>query len=547
MLLLTSLVSIADVIALAAVVPVLMLAVDGDFLAKSRKLRYIFRLMDLKEESTFLVTLIFCVVLFFIIKNIMALLITNRIHKLCTRLVQNFTENTFYHIINQPFETIINKGTTDFLNKIHFNSFYFATGVLIPFVHIVGESLVIFFILVFIIWFNPDIFFMIFIVTAPAFYLINSTIKQQIFALGEKTKGRREETIESLNLGMNGLVDIKVNHSSGFFIRDFLKKQKFLIDCDLKSIYFQGIPARANEIVVLAGVIILVVYGYFFSENPAGLRALAAIFVLSVFRLVPAINRLLIGVMKIKLHQHTIDFLYHNKTGQTKSNHQHLAFHKEIKLQNIHYSFEDAQEELLKDVNISIPKGSVFGFTGQSGSGKSTLMKVLSGLIIPHKGRIWIDDTVLQADNVVSWQNQIGFVHQSPFIFNKTLHENTSLNSSYDQEKVRNAIQGAGLKDFISRLPEGLDTKLGEQGSKISEGQKQRIAIARALYKEAEVLVFDEATSSLDAPTEEIIIESLQNLKKQNVTIIIIAHQKKIIELCDNTFNLDEQRKVDGE
>lgn len=538
----TSLVSIADVLALAGVVPVLMLAVDGDFLAKSRKLRYIYQLFGLENEAKFLVALVFSVVFFFIIKNTFAVLIQKNVHKLCTKLVQNFTENTFYHIINQPFETIISKGTTDFLNKIHFNSIYFATGVLIPFVNIVGESLVIFFILIFIIWFNPAIFFMIILVTAPAFYFINSTIKQKIYTLGEKTKGRREDTIESLNIGMNGLVDVKVNHSAGFFIKDFLNKQRYLINCDLKSIYYQSIPARANEIVVLAGVIILVIYGYFFSDNPAGLRALAAVFVLSVFRLVPAINRLLIGVMKLKLHQHTIEFLHHNKANNKLPNHHHLYFNKAIKLNDIQYRFADSEIPLLSAVNISIPKGTVFGITGKSGSGKSTLMKIISGLILPKQGEVSVDDVVLNTGNIQSWQNQIGFVHQSPFIFNKTLQENISLSTSFEMEKLQRAIQLSGLEDFVAQLPKGIESTLGEQGSKISEGQKQRIAIARALYKEANVLLFDEATSSLDVTTEDIIIESLQNLKKQNVTIIIIAHQKRIIQLCDDTFNIDDHK-----
>ena len=169
LVIMTAIVSVADVIALAAVVPVLMLAIDGDFLAKSRKLRTIHQFIGIEKESDFLLTLIALVAFFFLIKNIFAVLIQKSIHKLSTKLVQNFTENTFYHVINQSFENIVAKGTSDLLNKIHFNSMYFATGILLPFVNIIGESLVILFILIFIIWFNPSIFFLIVLVTAPAF------------------------------------------------------------------------------------------------------------------------------------------------------------------------------------------------------------------------------------------------------------------------------------------------------------------------------------------------------------------------------------------
>jgi ABC-type bacteriocin/lantibiotic exporter with double-glycine peptidase domain len=540
LLFLTGLVSIADVLALAAVVPVLMLAIDGDFLAKSRKLRFVYNQTGLTKESSFLIFLILGVVFFFIVKNLLAILIQKSVNRLCTQLVQNFTEGTFYHIINQPFERIISKGTTDFLNKIHFNSMYFATGVLIPFVNIVGESLVIILILVFIIWFNPTIFFLIVMVTAPAFYFINSSIKQKIYNLGERTKGKREDTIESLNIGMNGLIDVKVNHSSGFFIKDFLQKQKFLIDCDLKSIYYQNIPSRANEIVVLIGVIILVIYGYFFSDNPAGLRALAAVFVLSVFRLVPAINRLLIGIMKMKLNQHTISFLRHSNINNKIKKEVHVHFKSKISLNKVTYQFLDSNQPVLNEVSFEIKKGEVFGITGISGSGKSTVMKIISGLIIPMRGEVKIDEMVLDEHNLHSWQNQIGFVHQSPFIFNKTVYENIALNSTFDLEKLNNSILLSGLKPLIDQLPKGIHTLLGEQGSKISEGQKQRVAIARALYKDAAVLLFDEATSSLDSSTEDTIIESLQNLKKQKVTIIIIAHQNRIIRICDTCYDVEK-------
>ena len=540
LVIMTAIVSVADVIALAAVVPVLMLAIDGDFLAKSRKLRTIHQFIGIEKESDFLLTLIALVAFFFLIKNIFAVLIQKSIHKLSTKLVQNFTENTFYHVINQSFENIVAKGTSDLLNKIHFNSMYFATGILLPFVNIIGESLVILFILIFIIWFNPSIFFLIVLVTAPAFYFISSSIKQKIYQLGEETKGKREETIESLNIGINGLVDIKVNHSSSFFIKDFLKKQKFLIDSDFKSIFYQGIPSRANEIVVLAGVIILVIYGYFFSDNPAGLRALAAIFVLSVFRLVPAINRLLIGLMKLKLHQHTIDYLYHNNIQNKIKTTVPMHFNSEMQIKNISYEY-DQKHKLIDGVSFVIKKGEIFGISGISGCGKSTLMKIISGLILPQKGEIIVDGTTLNSNNIHSWQNHIGFVHQNPFIFNKTLHENISLNASYDELKMKKSIQLSGLQKFLENLPNGLNTLLGEQGSRVSEGQKQRIAIARAMYKESSVLLFDEATSSLDSETEDIVIESLQNLKKQNVTLVIIAHKKRIIDLCDHTYHINQE------
>jgi ATP-binding cassette, subfamily B, bacterial PglK len=540
LLFLTGLISIADVIALAFVVPVLMLAIDGDFLSKSRKLRYIYRILGTEKESSFLILLIILVVVFFLLKNLLAVILQKKIHLLGSQIVQKFTEKSFYHIISQSYEKFNIKGSAEFLNKIHFNSLYYSTGILLPFVHIIGESLVVFLIMLLIVFYNPTVFLLMLIITAPAFYIINRTIKQKIYKLGLENKQRRDETIDSLNFGINGLMDIKINQSSTFFIKDFLKKQKPLVENDLKSIYFQNIPSRANEIVVLIAVICLVVYGYFFSDNPAGLRALAAIFVLAVFRLIPALNRLLVGVMKLKLYQHTIDSLdFENSNQTTIAKNHHISFNHQISIKNINYQYEDTEQPLLNNISFEIKIGETIGIVGQSGSGKSTLMKIISGLVKPKSGSVVIDDKVLNQDNIHHWLQQVGFVHQVPFIFNKSLSENIALETAHNHEKLLDAIKHAGLSEFVDSLPNGINTIMGEQGSKVSEGQKQRIAIARALYKDVRLLIFDEATSSLDIETEAVIIESLKYLKKKNVSIIIIAHHGKIIHICDTQYKLE--------
>ncbi len=541
LLFLTGLVSIADVIALAIVVPVLMLAIDGNFLSKSSKLRYLYQVLNSKNESSFLITLILIVVSFFIVKNLLAVIIQKKIHQLGTQMVQKFTEKSFYHFINQNYDKVYKKGSSELLNKIHFNSLYFSTGVLLPFVHVFGESLVILLIMVLIVMFNPPIFLLMLVITAPAFYFINKTIKHKIYLLGLLGKEKREETIDSLNIGINGMMDIKINQSSTFFIKDFLKKQKPLIESDLKSIFYQNIPSRANEIVVLFAVICLVVYGFFYSDNPAGLRTLAAVFVLSVFRLVPAINRLLIGIMKLKMYQHTSEFLLSkNQSNNAISKEHHVHFEHQIELKNLYFKYDDSKEALLNDISLTIKTGDYIAITGMSGSGKSTLMKMICGLLPPQKGEILIDNQVLNNQNLHSWLHQIGFVHQVPFVFNKSLVENIALEETYDLTKIKQVIEDSGLTHFVDDLPLGIHSIMGEQGSLISEGQKQRIAIARALYKDSKLLIFDEATSSLDEETEQIIIDSLLNLRKKNMTVLIIAHHGKVIHICDKQYKIEK-------
>lgn len=547
LLFLTGIVSLADVIALATVVPVLMLAIDGNFLEKSRKLRWIYQNFSFKSEAQFLLSLIGLIVIFFVIKNLIAVYVQKKSNDLAVEVVHHFTEKSFYHLISKPYESFVGKGTSELFNKIHFHSLYFSTGIVLPFVSLFGEFIVLLFIVTLILIFNPTLFLVIVIITAPAFYIINSITKKKIYELGEQSKILREDTISSLNFELNGIVDIKLNQSSVFFINDFLKKQQPLVKNDLRSIFYQSIPARANEIVVLVAVICLVIYGYFFSDNPAGLRTLAAVFVLSVFRLVPALNRMLVAAMKLKMYQHIVDFFNFETQDPVLAKNHHVDFNKELQVSQISYHYKDSETPLLSNISFSIRPGEKIGIRGASGSGKSTLMKIIAGLIKSQEGNIIIDGVKLNNDNINSWWTQIGFVHQNPFVFNKSLHENITLSREFDAEKLQKVIQESGLSEFVKQLPQGINSIIGENGSKISEGQKQRIAIARALYKNAKLLIFDEATSALDEETECIIKESIEQINHKNVAIIIVAHQSKIINICNTKYRIQNYQLIKEE
>ncbi len=194
-------------------------------------------------------------------------------------------------------------------------------------------------------------------------------------------------------------------------------------------------------------------------------------------------------------------------------------------------------------MSFSIKKGERFGIKGRTGAGKSTLFNLLLGLFPPDKGYIKVDGVALDENNISQWHELVGYVPQDVFIADLTIAENIALGhnmENIDIEKVKRVIKQASIEDFVSSLPEGLNTFIGEGGSRISGGQRQRIGIARALYKDAEVLFFDEATSSLDSATEREINDSIRELsdKHKQLTIIIISHRQSSLEFCDKIINV---------
>ncbi|MBK9564366.1 MAG: ATP-binding cassette domain-containing protein [Saprospiraceae bacterium] len=220
---------------------------------------------------------------------------------------------------------------------------------------------------------------------------------------------------------------------------------------------------------------------------------------------------------------------------------QTLAFENEIKFKNIGFTYPDNPSEVLQDVSFQIKKGETIGFIGSSGSGKTTLLHVFLRFLHETKGSVYIDGIKLDLSNNASFQKAIGYVQQNVYIRNGTLRENIAFGlepSEIDESNLHKAIQDAMLAEFVHQHPERLDMMLGENGVKLSGGQRQRVGIARALYKDAQILLFDEATSALDHETEKAIVTTINHLAKMDKTIVIVTHRVTTLEMCDRIYEL---------
>ena len=211
-----------------------------------------------------------------------------------------------------------------------------------------------------------------------------------------------------------------------------------------------------------------------------------------------------------------------------------------ISFQNINFSF--GEKEIFKNFSFEIKKNSIFGISGESGSGKSTLINILLGLLKPKNGKVLSNG--LDINNFISdWQKSLGYVSQNIFLLDASLKENIAFGvaeKKIDYDQLKKIINLTSLSDFIESLEHGIDTNIGEKGSKISGGQIQRIAIARELYRNPSILILDEATSGLDYENEKKIFDSIEQLKNK-MTIIIVSHNKETIKNCDNLLDLNNK------
>ena len=223
-----------------------------------------------------------------------------------------------------------------------------------------------------------------------------------------------------------------------------------------------------------------------------------------------------------------------------------LSFHESIRFNNVRFRYTHDGPWVLDDLNVTVPKGARMGFVGSTGSGKSTLMDVLMGLLSPSEGELLVDGEPICGDRIRAWQRSIAHVPQSIFLADTSLAENIALGvrrEDIDRNRVRMAARQAQIADFIESGPEGYDAVVGERGVRLSGGQRQRIGIARALYKQASVLVLDEATSALDNATEQSVIDAIEGLDR-DLTILLIAHRLTTVQHCDSIVELEQGKVV---
>ena len=382
------------------------------------------------------------------------------------------------------------------------------------------------------------------------FYLF---YKNKFKQLGENRSNADAAKVSWLQKSFYSIQSIKLDNIENYFQEKFEKEVKKSSVNIFKMNFISELPRNLADLILISvGASLLYTLHSFIAIEKTLLLSVLGLFVIAMFRILPSANRILYTFSSIKFHYHTINVLDQlindkEKLNSIKSENASpgpTIIKKLITLENITFSYdiEGKTRKILNNINLEIKKNKIIGICGKNGSGKSTLLNIITGLLDPSMGEVKLDGKSIKKFKHL-YQSAIGYVTQKTYLTDDSVIENIIFGKkklNYDQKKLQEAINVAQLGDVINDLPEKENTPLGERGSKLSGGQQQRIGIARALYKNPQIVIFDEATSALDSDSQKKILLSTVLMKSLGKTIIIVSHDEGVFEMCDEVYRIDQ-------
>jgi ABC-type bacteriocin/lantibiotic exporter with double-glycine peptidase domain len=307
-----------------------------------------------------------------------------------------------------------------------------------------------------------------------------------------------------------------------------------------ESLSVQTMPNRIIETFAVLGLFVLIVIAKWSEINDSSTIITIGAFMAAAYKIIPGIVKIINAMGQMRAYDFSLNELesFANKTKSEDQIKQAEPIN-EIQIRNLYFQYADNQ--VIKDLSLSIKKGSFIGITGKSGKGKTTILNLLLGFLSPSNGEIFINDSLVSAKEIKNYWSQISYVRQQSFFIHDTILRNIILEEeSYNKERLRSALFISGLDDLINRSPDGLNKMITENGKNISGGQQQRIAIARALYKDAELILLDEPFNELDEASTTLLSQHFKEIAATGKTIIMITHDSKCLSFCSQIISLDE-------
>ena len=546
--------ALSSALMVGSILPFLSVLSDPGQIQEVSALAWAYEAFNFKSDYTFLVALGFASIFVIATSSVLQIAKTYVVARFAMMRVHSISHRLFIAYLRQPYYFFLDRHTGEMTTRVLAESEQLVTQFLRPAAELIAAALTVISIVVLLLWVNPTIAVIAFSILGGIYGAVYAFSRHILKRYGKVRTSSNSERFRIANEALGGIKDIKLLGREGFYAARYANPSQRMAHAIVRVQVISQVPQFVLQTVAFGGVILLCLF-LMNAEALASGAALGGILpILGVFafagqRLMPELGKLYQSLAILQAGGAAVDVVHDDLVENAGSGNlprvipSALGFKKHIEFQQISYRYPNAEHAGLRDVSFNIIAGERVGVVGSTGAGKTTLADLVLGLLPPSRGQILVDGTEISDDNLRAWQQAVGYVPQDIFLTDASISENIALGvppQEIDEARVRRAAEIARIDAFIhEELPGGYATTIGERGVRLSGGQRQRLGIARALYHDADLIVFDEATSALDNLTEREVMAAIDALPGDK-TVLMIAHRLSTVKNCDKILVLDK-------
>ncbi|MBR2443220.1 MAG: ABC transporter ATP-binding protein [Rikenellaceae bacterium] len=526
--------ALLDFVGLAVLLPVIILVADPNAIESNSWLEALWSWGGFSDTKSFTLAICGCVVVIIAIKGLLGMWLWRGQNRFIMGLYRYYSERLFARYHNSGLLFIKRENSAKLAHEINFVCLAFVVNVLMTIAGMATNILLMVLMVTALFIYNASVAGLLLVILIPIVAIYFGAIRNKLNRYGVRENEIRRNQNRLVVEALQGYSEIEVAGMFPEMERRFDNGIREISDMRLQIGTIAQVPNMLLDLCIAIALAVLVTFRA--DAVAFGIFAVAAI------KILPTAKSIIGRWITLRNNMYTAEIVARGEEMQaTNTTTARMSFEREIVLDNICFRFPDGDQQLFDGFSMSVRKGESIGIKGVSGGGKTTLFNLLLGFYPPERGAITIDGVELTAENLREWHNIVGYVPQNVFVMDSTLADNVTMGEdNADKARIEEALKKARLWELVEELPDGIDTRIGEAGCRLSGGQRQRLGIARALYKQAEVLFFDEATSALDSNTEREITEAIEALSEQrtSLTIFIIAHRESSLAFCDRIIEI---------
>ncbi len=536
-----------SLLGVSVLLPFIQAVMNPEELLENDIIRWAYDLLGLKNTDQLIIALAVGIMIVYVAKNGFIIFMNNMQYRFSYYGKREMQDRMMKYYIRKDYTFFLNHNSAELMRDINTDPEMFYAAVL-NMLQLASEVCVSGIMVIYLVITDPLITLGVVLAMAVMVLLFLKKLRRILAGFGEDRRKYNANILQCMQQAFGGIKEIKIANRESYFEGEFIKQNGLYTYVIKQNSFLSSVPKPIMEALCIVGLMAAIIVEISItSTDPAKFVGTLAVFAAAAFYLLPSANKMAEYLASI-IHNGVVIHKIGEEYGKIRDmdlertkeqNYSPVSLEKEIRVEDLTFSYPDAEEPVLSHVNVTIPKNKSVAFIGPSGAGKTTMVDLILGVLKPQEGKITVDGRNI-SESYRGWHDKIGYIPQTIYMLDDTIRNNIAFGKREDvrDEDIWEALRQAQLDEFVSSLEDGLDTMIGEAGVRLSGGQRQRIGIARALYRKPEVLVLDEATSALDTETEAAVMEAIDGLQG-TLTMLIIAHRLSTIKNCDMVYHVE--------